>query len=82
MKRFIDLRAVEDVPCRFAWWCTVVDQFEHFASSNAWGTWEDFEADYRETVPAAHQQVERYRNLTPDWAFRTPRAPEPTNAKG
>jgi len=68
MKRFIDLRGQIGDGSRFAWYDTVCDCFEtHAGGSWTWETWAQFEADL-----GPGSDVERYRELTPAWAFRSP----------
>lgn len=64
MKRFIDLRHASISGCRFAWWDTVLDQFESHDGAMAWDTWDEFEQDY-EGPP---DRLNRYRALCPEWA--------------
>ena len=64
MKRFIDLRQHEKEGVgRFAWFDTVRDRFETFSDGQTWCCWQDFEIDY------TGNELERYRALTPIWAF-------------
>jgi hypothetical protein len=62
MKRFVDLRTT-DVGWRFAWWDTVRDEFESHSHSMAWDSFDEFLEDFDGDDP------DRYRRLTPDWAF-------------
>lgn len=62
MKRFVDVRVAE-IGGRFAWYDTVADQFETHAGSMVWETFREFADDYD------GDEIERYRSLTPDWAF-------------
>ena len=63
MKRFIDLgeQILEGERC-FAWFNTVVDQFEEYGGVQAWQTWAEFEQD------CGGDDLLRYRGLFPaDW---------------
>ncbi len=64
MKRFVDLKKGMDEVYGFAWFDTVVDQFETHSGSMEWDTFEEFAEDYVGT------ELERYINLTPDWAWK------------
>jgi hypothetical protein len=68
MKRFIDLRG-QYTGHRFAWWCTVRDEFEMYGGDMAWLTWRDF-IDSVEMSGLYHvdEVARRYRPLAPDWA--------------
>jgi hypothetical protein len=66
MKRFIDLRG-QGTLHRFAWWCTVRDCFDEYASDEAWDTWDEF-AQAVEDEHMSHL-LDRYRPLVPAWAF-------------
>lgn len=49
----------------FAWWNTVVDCFETHYDNQTWGTWEEFEFDYKND---SGSDIERYKGLFPnDW---------------
>ena len=62
----------------FAWWDTVTDQFYEFLHEQSWGTWEEFEYDFRND-PANYltgefpflideKYLERFKDLFPkDW---------------
>jgi hypothetical protein len=63
MKRFIDLRG-QGTGSRFAWYDTVTDSFETHGTFQDWDTWAEFEDDYE------GDEIERYKGLTPEWAFR------------
>lgn len=65
MKRFIDLRG-QDTGYRFAFWCTFKDRFESHSDEQAWDTFTDFEEVYE------GDELERFRGLTPEWAFLEP----------
>lgn len=75
MKRFIDLRKA-DTGYRFAWYCTVVSEFEEFNREQAWNTWEEFARDYENAMgyllkydPESFQ-LQRYKGLCPKWVFK------------
>ncbi len=73
MKRFIDLRGQHTLH-RFAWWCTVCDEFDSYAGDQAWCTW----AEFVESVEAMRftdvdATIQRYARLCPAWA----REPDP-----
>ncbi len=64
MKRFVDLREMDLYPTnQFAWYDTVIDQFETHGDCQVWVSFEDFAEDYE------GPQLERYMSLTPEWAF-------------
>jgi len=62
MKRFIDLRG-QDTGSNFAWWDTITNKFEIHSGEQAWDKFEEFAYDYK------GNDLERYRRLTPSWAF-------------
>ena len=64
MKRFVDLRG-QETGYRFAFWDTVYDRFDTFEAVQAWDTFAEFEQD-------CTADIERYRRLTPEWAFVPP----------
>ena len=66
MKRFVDIRHANICGARFAWYDTVTDIFETHSDETTWDTWDQFESDYE------GDQLERYRGLTPEWAFQQP----------
>jgi len=55
----------------FAWWNTVIDQFETYNSVQAWKTWEEFEHDFHEDEAYVYiegiHDIERYKGLFPDY---------------
>ena len=61
MKRFVDIRDAE-TGFRFAWWDTVIDEFETHGGNMAWDDWTEFAADYD------GDELDRYRSLVPSWA--------------
>jgi hypothetical protein len=63
MKRFIDLTHQIHSGNKFAWYDTVVDQFEEWSGICTWETWEEFELDY------TGDDILRYRKLVPVWVF-------------
>ena len=63
MKVFVDLRGAEIAAVRFAWWDTVIDEFEKHSGSMAWDRWDDFESDCLEPMA-------RYKRLAPSWVRR------------
>ena len=66
MKRFIDLRNQGASGKRFAWYNTVIDQFESFGGDQSWDDWNDF----LESLSRTSTEPDRYRALVPDWAFQ------------
>lgn len=69
MKRFIDLTGqidLDDERRSFAWYDTINCQFELHGTSETWDSWEDFAEDYD------GDDLDRYRRLTPVWAFGAP----------
>lgn len=66
MIRFIDMRG-QDVPFRFAYFDTVTDLFTTANGTIGWDTFADFEED---ADPGT--DVERFRRVTPEWAFKEP----------
>lgn len=79
MIRFIDLR-YQGTCYRFAFWDTVTDSFDTYDGEQAWKTWDDFEAHFRQVqipVPGFLGELSgalltRYRDLCPPWAFEVP----------
>lgn len=69
MKRFIDLRN-QGCAGRFAWYDTIVDQFESYSDQWVWHTWDEFFQDVE--ICQAQIDLNRYRSLTPEWAFKPP----------
>ena len=61
MKRFVDIRG-QGAAYRFCWFDTVVDQIERHGENTVWDTFAEFEQD-------CEGNLERYRGLTPEWAF-------------
>ncbi len=73
MKRFIDLRGQHTLH-RFAWWCTVRDEFDSYAGDQAWCTWDEFVESVKGEGPVgAMLVIPRYDRLCPAWA----REPDP-----
>jgi hypothetical protein len=72
MKRFIDLRG-QDTGYRFAWWDTIVNEFESWATDRAWNTWADFAESAAIACGGADRvdadDLDRYRRLCPAWVF-------------
>jgi len=70
MIRFIDLGdQILEGQREFAWWDTVVDEFEEFNTAQTWETWEDFAEDYlmeeaNGTISQSHP-LSRYKGLFP-----------------
>jgi len=73
MKRFVDLRS-SDTGYRFAWFDTITEQFERHSGTMCWDTWSDFESDFQ--GEPLSDNLERYRGLTPKWAFEHPEKEE------
>lgn len=78
MKRFVDLRSSDIPGYRFAFWCTVVDQFEKFGGDEAWDTLDEFrescrlaEADRERPSPELEQLANRLECLVADWAHES-----------
>ncbi len=69
MKRFIDLRGQHTLH-RFAWWCTVYDEFDSYAGDQAWCTWDEF-VESVELMRFREPRIiiQRYERLCPPWAF-------------
>jgi len=63
MKRFVDVRN-QGIGGAFAWYDTVIDEFEEHSDSMDWNSWDEFEQDYEGI------ELERYRVLTPEWAHK------------
>ncbi len=59
MKRYVDVtgQLFDDEVLAFAWYDTVVDQFETHSGYQTWDCWSDFEANYE------GDELERYRGL-------------------
>jgi hypothetical protein len=77
VKRFIDLQDQlyasarslegEDREFRaFAWYDTIIDEFEVHSDCQTWTYWKEFERDF------CGRDLDRYRNLAPDWVFDEP----------
>ena len=75
MKRFIDLRG-QDTGYRFAWYDTIVDEFESVAGYEAWDAWEDF-VDSATVAEWHTSNLDRYRKLCPAWVFKEPPEEDP-----
>ncbi len=68
MKRFIDLKGADIFGIdsqAIAYYDTVRDVFESHSGAMAWSSFEEFASDYE------GDDLERYRNITPDWATAT-----------
>ena len=68
MIRFIDLgdQIIEDYPA-FAWYDTIISEFETFNGNQDWETWSEFQNDYlaeEEHIPESHS-LDRYKRLFP-----------------
>ena len=74
MIRFIDLRHHErDIGERFAWWCTITDQFITRGGEQAWTTMAEFRESFLDGRPASiHRPIGRFEALAPEWAFQEP----------
>ncbi len=70
MKRFIDLRGQHTLH-RFAWWCTIRDEFDSYAGDQAWCTWAEFAASL--ICDGDPLELQRYMRLAPAWV----REPDP-----
>ncbi|MHA1572980.1 MAG: hypothetical protein ACTSX8_03215 [Alphaproteobacteria bacterium] len=68
MIRFVDMRAAGIDCTRFAFWNTVVDQFVDINGAEGWETWAEFAEEWQ-AGRGDPQELERYRHLTPAWAF-------------
>lgn len=73
MKRFVDIRG-QDTGLRFCFFDTGIMKIESYSGNNAWDTFEELESDIMSDRPTyqALELVERYRGLTPEWAFKEP----------
>ena len=67
MIRFIDLRG-QATGFRFAFWTTITDQFINIGSDWAWDSLEDLEESGR----LVEVNVDRMKNLCPDWTLSEP----------
>lgn len=77
MLRFIDLRG-QDADGRFAWYCTVRSTFLSYFSET-WDTFDEFAEDYKQDAGGGYRSqsygLDRFRRLTPEWAFGPAEAP-------
>lgn len=64
MIRFVDLRG-QDLGYRFTYFDTVRDRFVEACGTSGWDTFAEFADDADEGT-----DIERFRALTPSWAFR------------
>ena len=62
MKRFINLRG-QETGYNFAWWDTVIEEFEQHCGDFAFRDWSDFEEYYE------GDDIDRYKRLCPQWVF-------------
>ena len=62
MKRFVDLRGT-DVEWNFAWFDTILEEFEVHDFVQAWNTWGEFLEDY------LGDDLTRYERLVPEWVM-------------
>jgi hypothetical protein len=65
VKRFVDLGEQLGYDRCFAWYDTIVDQFEDFNGSSHWHTREEFLHDITSDLDS--HNVDRYLKLIPKW---------------
>lgn len=70
MRRFIDLRG-QETGYLFAWYDTIIEEFECFNGNQAWNSWDDFEIDYLESLTWKDlNEIGRYKGLVQRWALK------------
>lgn len=67
MIRFVDIREAEIEGHRFAFWCTVNDEWIKLGGYEAWDDWADFRQTFMIEYGPDTERYRRYLSLAPGW---------------
>jgi len=70
MIRFVDIREAEIEGHRFAFWCTVNNEWITLGGYQAWDNWSDFRTSFVLEYGPDVERYQRYVSLAPGWTVR------------